>query len=103
MKKIVILVLIGIILISNIVPKVNIGERFLFSIKNGDFYYAYIPSKGGELEQLNDRFAQFSDTLSKQETLYRRFDRNWWKFWYWGDYLFNPKWKYPYLKPDTVK
>jgi hypothetical protein len=32
--------------------------------------------------------------------LHRRFSRNWWQVWNWVEFMFHPRWKYPYAERD---
>ena len=95
----ILLFILFIIIVSNFIPHVAIGERFLFTTGNQEFVGECMPSKGRtvELMEAGFRYEKKHNPEFKNLVLYRTFKKEFWKFWNWRRYLTNPLYKYPYL------
>lgn len=95
-----VLITIGIIIISNFIPKIEIGKQYVFQNSNGDFKYYIIESKSGNVKDLELKFIMYSgnrkDNSFPDDKIYRTFKKEFYKFWRWREYLFLPRYKYPY-------
>ena len=89
-----------VILISNLVRIPSIGKSYAYQTPNKEFIYHCVPSKGNNEEDMIRTFEKFKiDNPEFQDlTLYRTFEKKWWKFWKWREYLTVERWKYPFLK-----
>ncbi len=105
-KKITLIIFLGIIILSNFIPKVEIGKAYIFQSSDGDFKYYKIESKSGSIPDLEKRFKQYlgnrnlnrKGDILKDKKIYRTFKKEFYKFWRWREYLIRPRYKYPYRK-----
>lgn len=112
-RKIIIgIIIIGVIIISNITP-VSFILGFLSQDRTFygfDFLYnsgkCGFSNRGLYLETHQELLAAFDEYKSKNpndSTLYRTFKVSPLKFWFWKEYLFEPKYKLPYKEPCLTK
>ncbi|MEM9917300.1 MAG: hypothetical protein AAF990_04350 [Bacteroidota bacterium] len=88
-----------IVVLSNFIPYIGI-RTFHFQTANNEFDGVVIPAKGAPLESMENRFNNFKkrNPQHKDLQLYRTFEKPLWKFWDWGEYIFDPIWWYPYME-----
>ena len=83
--------IIGIIgfFIDNINP---IFKSYDFKDINSEYTDSVIPSQGGDLEVLKQKFAKWKidNDRPNSDKLYRSFKIKWWKYWNWYTYLNSP-------------
>lgn len=91
--------LLSAIIISNLVKNPTIGKRYGYKTINKEFTYQCMPSKGLEETDMLSAFESFKkeNPEYKELILYRTYEKQWWKFWKWREYLFVKRWQYPYL------
>lgn len=102
MKSIVkiLLGLLTIILLSNFIPNVKIGEAFNFQTQNKEFEYRCVPTKGSGVLEMEKAFTLFKNEnpQHKDLVLYRSFKKQWWKCWKWREYVSSDVYNHPYLE-----
>ena len=84
----------------------NLGNEFVYTTANKDFLEQEDIYKGGprDLQRIERRFDYFleQNPQTKDTILYRTFDRNPLKFWYWREYLTNRRYDYPCLNSGSI-
>lgn len=88
-----------IVIVSNFVKIPSIGQSYSFQTEKQEFTYRCIPSKGRKEIHMIRAFNEFKKKNPEYEDLilYRTFEKKWWKFWNWREYLLVKRWKYPFL------
>lgn len=101
MKKIP-LVILFVILISNFIPTLEI-EVYYFQTAKKEFNHLLVPAKGGSIQAMENSFKRYKKEHPEHENLMLcgTFKKQYWKFWKWRDYLFNPVWGYPNCTNET--
>ncbi|WP_155847164.1 hypothetical protein [Algoriphagus marincola] len=76
----------------------GLGQSYLFQTQNAEFEFWAIPSKGRDIEMMEQQFKEFRERSPEFSELriYRTFSRNPFKFWNWFDYLTNDQYDYPF-------
>ncbi|MDT0553497.1 hypothetical protein [Urechidicola vernalis] len=92
--------MVGIILISNILPIRVYTEGVIipyhFETKHSEFEFIAYPSKGRGTEEMDKKFKKFikENPQTKDTTIYRSFSRNALKFWNWRFYFTSDLYNY---------
>jgi hypothetical protein len=101
--RIIAIYLVSILFIANIWPLKNIlqiffGGPYYYTTKAHGFNAFELNSKGLTFDMAYEEFNRYKETCKQPNiTLYRTFMAKPYKFWLWGEYLFHPKYKLPYL------
>jgi hypothetical protein len=97
--KIVILSIAGLAIVLNVAPFFSAFDIYDYSNKSETFCFREYPAQNTNLQMMQMQFQSFKDTTSSGDTiLYRRFKINPFYFWQWREFVFNPRYKYPYLE-----
>lgn len=102
-------ILSGMLLLAAVLISNFTFARFLFP-SSGPFRYCADYCKFEYTERWspreNERLLYYFDEYVKEVNngrlvIYRWFTFKWWHFWEWAEYLFHPRWKYPYAASDA--
>ena len=96
------------LLILFFVSNLSILNNFLpncypykFCSDKGRFEDFELPKGHDPLWRVVHNFEIYTIENNKRDlVLHRRFSRKWWQVWNWLDFLFHPRWRYPYASND---
>jgi hypothetical protein len=105
MKKVIVIILVLLVAISNFSPiSYLLKENYSYSNIDGSFKFHEEGGAGYNFAMAKKRYEWFlkdnPEKAKRDSTLYRTFTIKPWRFWQWGDYLFqNERFRLPYKRP----
>lgn len=104
MKNKTIIILAVIFVLTNVSPirpflEIFFSPTYYYTTGDGAFSDSEMIFKGRLFDGVERRFTNFKEVCKLPDAvLYRTFRREPQRFWLWGQYLFHPKYRLPYLE-----
>lgn len=96
------MLLLLIVIVANAATIITNSIDCSYSNATGSFTFEEMNTKERNFEMCRRKFEEFKKQ-STDATLYRLCEKNFLKFWNWGNYLFRQKFKLPYKSWDEIE
>ncbi len=93
----------ALVVLLNLFPIFSAFDVYEYSNSDGTFQFREYPMKGTDLKMMEEQWKSFRDTTHQDTVLYRTFAIHPLYFWMWGSYIFNKRYRYPYLNPEVLQ
>lgn len=103
------LLFLAIVLVVNYLPPIkgilDFGQTYHYTTLHGEVQPWEMPSKQPDFNGALRRFEFYKkqNPATSDTVLYRTFKRNPFIFWRWHEYMFHPRYKLPYLDPQSIQ
>ena len=105
--KIIMFVALGLLLVLNIPPAKQVlmlrNADCSYSNYSGTFTFEEMDFELRNLDMCLRKFKEFKKNNTPDSSLYRLCKKNYWQFWNYGSYLFDKKFKLPYMPWSEIK
>lgn len=100
--RVVVICIVSVIVLVNVFPYLSAFNVYWYCNRDASFQFEEVPSQGRGLKLMEADWKEFKDSTHRDTVLYRTFTIQPLHFWMWRSYLFNRRYRYPYLEDTAV-